>query len=81
MFNKGFLRQMPMQSFGMQDAMIDIDNNSGNIDIDLMQQGANVNNNGANMGGAVSSPIIEPMQQRVVNRTILHEVPQDCQFM
>ncbi len=77
MFNKRFPRQMPMQSFGMQDAMIDIDNNTGNIDIDLMQQGAN-NNNGGNMGGMASSPIIEPMQQRVVQRTILHEVPHVC---
>ena len=28
--------------------------------------------------GWVSQPIIEPMQQRVVNRTIVHEVPHIC---
>ena len=37
MFNRRFLRQMP-NAFGMQDGMIDIDNNSGNIDLDFFQQ-------------------------------------------
>ena len=28
--------------------------------------------------GMVSSPIIEPMRERVINRTIVHEVPHVC---
>lgn len=33
---------------------------------------------GANMMGGVQRPIVEPMQERVVNRTIMHEVPHVC---
>lgn len=61
-----------------QDTMIDIDNNNGNIDIDVMQ-GQNYNN----MQGmtTMQSPIIEPARERVVNRTFEHVVPQPCPFM
>ena len=64
-----------------QDGFIDIDNNQGNIDIDL-NQSQNVSN-GPMMAGAgmTSAPIIEPMRERVVNRTIEHVVPQPCPFM
>ena len=55
------------------------ENMAVDIDIDMM------NNNqampvmgGAPMAGTVQSPIIEPMQERVVNRTIMHEVPHVC---
>ena len=66
-----------------QDGVIDIDNNSGTIDIDLNQaQTTNANANlGGSMMGMTSSPIIEPMRERVVNRTIEHVVPQPCPFM
>ena len=30
------------------------------------------------MQGGVGQPIIEPMQERIVNRTIMHEVPHVC---
>ena len=30
------------------------------------------------MAGGVQRPIIEPMQERIVNRTIVHEVPHVC---
>ena len=30
------------------------------------------------MGGTMQSPIIEPMQERQVHRTIMHEVPHVC---
>ena len=53
-----------------QDGFIDIDNNQGNIDIDLNQSQSGTN-----------GPIIEPMRERVVNRTIEHVVPQPCPFM
>ena len=48
-----------------------------NVDVDL-----NVTNDNAFMGqqfsGNMSAPIIEPMQERVMNRTIMHEVPHIC---
>ena len=57
------------------------------VDVDMYQgmpmpmAGAAMNA-GAMMGsasmGSVSAPIIEPMQEQVVNRTILHEVPHVC---
>ena len=61
-----------------QEGFIDIDNNQGNIDIDL-NQSQNVSN-GPMMAGAgiASAPIIEPMRERVVNRTIEHVVPHVC---
>ena len=42
MFNKRGLRPVPM-NFSMQDGMIDIDNNAGNIDIDFAQNTNQVN--------------------------------------
>lgn len=63
-----------------QEGFIDIDNNQGSIDIDLNQsQTSNINN--GPMMGMTSQPIIEPMRERVVNRTIEHVVPQPCPFM
>ena len=64
-----------------QDAMIDIDNNNGNIEIDVNQD-QNVSNGtmpfgGTNMG-STQSPIIEPVRERVVNRTFEHIVPHVC---
>ena len=31
--------------------------------------------------GNINQPVIEPMQERIVNRTIMHEVPHVCPFM
>ena len=60
-----------------QEGFIDIDNNQGNIDIDL-NQSQNVSNGPMIAGaGMASAPIIEPMRERVVNRTIEHVVPQE----
>lgn len=59
-----------------QDNFIDIDNNNGNIDIDV-NQGQNLTNNQM-IGGTNSAPVIEPMRERVVNRTIEHIVPHVC---
>ena len=64
-----------------QEGFIDIDNNQGNIDIDL-NQSQNISNGPMIAGaGMTSAPIIEPMRERVVNRTIEHVVPQPCPFM
>lgn len=60
-----------------QEGFIDIDNNQGSIDIDLNQSQTSTINNAPMMGGA-SQPIIEPMRERVVNRTIEHVVPHVC---
>ena len=52
------------------------DNMTNNIDMDQ--------NNFNQMGsfnvsqGSMSCPLVEPMQERVVNRTIMHEVPHVC---
>lgn len=79
MFNKRGLRPMPV-NFGMQEGMIDIDNNTGNIDIDFAQTSQQVNNQNFNVvqDQTMQQPIIEPMQERVVQRTIMHEVQHVC---
>ena len=43
-----------------------------NVDVDI------TSNNSQAFQGGVSSPIIEPAQERIVNRTIMHEVPHIC---
>ena len=74
MFNNRCGRQnfMAMPS---QNGLIDIDNNSGNIDIDFAQAQA-INQNETMTAGIAKAPIMEPMRERVVNRTIVHNVPQ-----
>ena len=67
-----------------QDGLIDIDNNSGTIDIDL-NQAQSMSNGPMNLGGqamvSTQTPIIEPGRERVINRTFEHIVPQPCPFM
>ncbi len=62
-----------------QDEMVPNFTNENNIDIEN-----NINMYESNQNqmmpmptemGMVSSPIIEPMRERVINRTIVHEVP------
>ena len=60
-----------------QEGTIDIDNNKGTIDIDLNQY-QNMNSVASSNMGMTSAPIIEPMRERVVNRTIEHIVPHVC---
>ena len=76
MFNRNCMRQMPMMTMPGQESLIDIDNNSGNIDIDLNQDQMTNVNAGGMMMGTTQAPIIEPVRERVVNRTIVHNVPQ-----
>lgn len=76
MFNRCCMRQNSFMNMPEQEGFIDIDNNSGNIDIDFAQtQYANVNTDMMNMG---TSPVIEPMRERVVHKTIEHVVPHVC---
>jgi len=53
-----------------------------NIDVDMINTNANMMPQPPMAGcpamGSVSAPLIEPMRERVVNRTILHEVPHIC---
>lgn len=65
-----------------QESTIIGNNNTVEQDMDI---DINVGNNvGDEMGGnnfslgTTQSPIIEPMQERVVNRTIVHNVPHVC---
>ncbi len=61
--------------------------NDINMDIDVNMAGGNINmanampavdNQNLMMGSTMQSPIVEPMQERVVHRTIMHEVPHVC---
>lgn len=58
----------------VQDGFIDIDNNSGKIDIDFMQNANNASNSSITTQGAV----MEPGTERVVHRTFEHIVPHVC---
>ena len=49
-----------------------------NIDIDMDNYPVTMDPNIDTAPGIMSQPIIEPMQQRVINRTIVHEVPHIC---
>ena len=52
-----------------------------NMDVDMNIEYMNNDMNmdpGMTMPGGTQAPIIEPMQQRVINRTIVHEVPHIC---
>ena len=64
-----------------QDGLIDIDNNSGTIDIDL-NQAQSMSNGPMNLGAqamvSTQTPIIEPGRERVINRTFEHIVPHIC---
>ena len=53
------------------------DNMTNDIDVDVDINGMNSNMN-MNMNTCQQRPIIEPMQERCVNRTIVHEVPHVC---
>lgn len=55
-----------------------------NIDINNVNTNSNFNMSdmpGDNMMGTVQGPIIEPGRERVIQRNIIHEVKQVCQFM
>ena len=52
------------------------DNMTNNIDVDITSM--NQMNNNMNTSTCPNNPIIEPMRERCVNRTIMHEVPHVC---
>lgn len=53
------------------------DNITMDIDVNMTNSNA-MSSIGQMTQGSVSAPIIEPMQERVINRTIMHEVPHVC---
>ena len=63
------------------DRQNDVNNtfNAENMDVDMnIEMNANqIDAMAPAMQGWVQRPIIDPMQERVVNRTIMHEVPQE----
>lgn len=55
------------------------DNMNVDIDFDINQNAAPMMMGGMNMmPGTTQAPIIEPLQERQVHRTIMHEVPHVC---
>ena len=52
---------------------MDVDINVENAQMPAQEMGM-----GMQMQGGVTSPIIEPVQERIVQRTIMHEVPHVC---
>ncbi len=50
--------------------------NDMNVDINMMNSASMEQGQGM-MGGTMS----EPVQEKCVHRTIVHEVPQECQFL
>jgi len=58
------------------------DNMTNNIDMDYnMTQGMdNLNMNYQN-DTCPNNPIVEPMQERCINRTIMHVIPHVCPFL
>lgn len=68
--------------FRQEDVDINITNQNFNSNMnDNMNMNFNQNQMGGMPMGDVMSPIVEPGRERVVNRTFVHEVPQECQFM
>ena len=57
---------------------IDINNNINMFDPNQMSNQMMMSNNQI---GTMMSPIIEPIRERVIQRTIVHEVPQVSPFM
>ena len=66
MFNRCYERDNDINNTFYAENM-DVD-----VDIDY------INNMAQSMNQAPQAPIIEPMQERIVNRTIVHEVPHVC---
>ena len=68
------------------DRDIDINNNyfadnmTNNVDMDYNAMGSNTGNNMEYQQGCgcQQQPLVEPMQERCVHRTIMHEVPHVC---
>ena len=67
MYNNGFFNTMENTITGNNNVV----NQDMEVDINMMNNGP-INNMPMNNNG---------VQERVINRTFVHEVPQDCSFM
>lgn len=68
------------QNFGFDNLIVGNNNtidNEMNVDVNMM--GTNNNMMSSNMGSmSMGNPVNEAVQQRVINRTFVHEVPHTC---
>lgn len=73
MYNNEYFQNMSMEN------NIDGNNNyiNNDMDVDVNVSNGPSMNQPMPMGGSMGQPV----QQRVINRTFVHEVPQDCSFM
>lgn len=74
MFNRCYERDNDINNTFVADNM-DVDMNIDYMNNMPMQMNMDP---GMQVNGGTQAPIIEPMQQRVINRTIVHEVPHIC---
>jgi hypothetical protein len=75
MFNRCYDRDNDINNTFVADNMdvdMNIDYMNNNMDMPMQMDP------GMQIPGGVSQPIIEPMQEQIVNRTIVHEVPHIC---
>lgn len=67
------------QNFGFDNSIVGNNNtidNEMNVDVNMM--GTNNNMMSSNMSSmSMGNPVNEAVQQRVINRTFVHEVPQE----
>ena len=66
------------QDFGFDSSIVGNNNTiDNNMNVDVNMMGYNNSMMPQTMMGNVSSPINEGVQERVINRTFVHEVPQE----
>ena len=79
MYNNEYFQNMSMEKNMSMENNIDGNNNYVNNDMDV---DVNVSNGPSmNQPMPMGEAMGQPVQQRVINRTFVHEVPQDCSFM
>ena len=67
------------QDFGFDSSIVGNNNTiDNNMNVDVNMMGYNNSMMPQTMMGNVSSPINEGVQERVINRTFVHEVPHVC---
>lgn len=70
MYNNDFFQKMNMENI--------VDGNNNNITNDM---NVDVNVNNSNMSSVMQQPIGEGVQEKVIHRTFVHEVPHVCVYL
>ena len=70
MYNNDFIQKMNMENI--------VDGNNNNITNDM---NVDVNVHNYNMSGVMQQPICEGVQEKVIHRTFVHEVPHVCVYL